>query len=255
MWYIHSTFVATLSIFQVSYFEMPSAVSNMKQQLLLYLFILASTLPACGQINEHNCMCPKNTMTGTLEGAKADATFSFNNGHKIILCGYRNNNQVEISYSEFILQVCGYDDIIDFWGATQTCRLFVDTDTLKVVDIVNLPTGVNRSYKPTDWSVEKIYFVKGQLARAFEVNRSIRKYTQHEISSTLVEFETAKGDIDDNKLRLINRLFIAAISGDKKARKYFKESESKFGELDGAFAEEYKDLKAMLNLWQEQSRR
>jgi hypothetical protein len=52
-------------------------------------------------------------------------------------------------------------------------------------------------------------------------------------------------------MQLVNRLFIATISKDNTARKYFYEFEKKF-ELDGAFSEEYNDLKAMLEVWDKQ---
>ena len=52
-------------------------------------------------------------------------------------------------------------------------------------------------------------------------------------------------------MQLVNRLFIATISNDKKARKYFYEFEMKY-ELDGAFSEEYSDLKEMLEVWDKQ---
>jgi hypothetical protein len=65
----------------------------------------------------------------------------------------------------------------------------------------------------------------------------------------LKTYETAKPGLDDSKMEIANKLFIATISGDKKARQYFKEFKSKFGTLDGAFSEEYSDLTAMLELW------
>lgn len=188
-------------------------------------------------------------MAGTVKGDKPDTTFFLSDGHKIILCGYKDNNHNETYFSEFILQVCGQESIVDFWDATQTCRLSVYQDTLEIVEIKNLPTNNNRTYQLTDWSIEKVYFDKGHLKRTFEVNRTIRKYTKQEIQVTLKEFENAKTGIDDSKIELANRLFISAISGDKTARIFFREFETKFGQLDGAFAEEYKDLKAMLSLW------
>lgn len=50
-------------------------------------------------------------------------------------------------------------------------------------------------------------------------------------------------------MEIANQLFFATISGDKTARKYFNNFENKFGTLDGAFAEEYNDLKGMLKQW------
>jgi hypothetical protein len=81
------------------------------------------------------------------------------------------------------------------------------------------------------------------------VNRQIRKYNQDEIQTVLKVYETAKSGLDDNKMEIANKLFIATISGDKKARQYFKEFNNKFVTLDGAFKEEYSDLTVMLELW------
>lgn len=188
-------------------------------------------------------------MAGTVVGSKPDTIFSFSDRHSIILCGYKDNNRSETYFSEFILQICGQDSILDFWDATQTCRLSVYKDTLSLIELKNLPTNINRAYKLTDWSIEKLFFDNGSLKRAFEIDRTIRKYTRQEIQETLQEFESARTGLGDNKIELANRLFIATISGDETARKYFKEFETTFGQLDGAFAEEYKDLKAMLELW------
>jgi len=188
-------------------------------------------------------------MAGTVKDNKPDTIFSFSDRQRIILCGYKDNDQSETYFSDFILQICGQDSIVDFWDATQTCRISAYKDTLRIVELKNLPTNINRTYNRTAWSIEKIFFDNGYLRRTFEINRTIIKYTKQEIKETLKEFESAKAGLNDNKIELANRLFIATISGDKTAKKYFKEFETKFGQLDGAFAEEYKDLKIMLDLW------
>jgi len=192
-----------------------------------------------------SCDCPKTQFTGT----KADTTFYLSNNKTIILCGYKNPDCKPTTFSEFILAVCGQDTIIDFWGAVLTCRLKVKKDTLLVDQLQNLPTGENFKYQEIVWTTEKIYFNGPKVDRKLIVNRQIRKYTQAEIQTVLKTYETEKSGLDYNKMIIANRLFIATISGDNKARQYFKEFKSKFGTLDGAFAEEYNDLTAMLKLW------
>ncbi|MFD2203862.1 hypothetical protein [Shivajiella indica] len=188
-------------------------------------------------------------MAGTTEGSKPDTTFRLSNGKTIILCGYKNPESKPTTYSEFILSVCGQDTIIDFWGAVLTCRLRVNKDTLLVDQLQYLPTGTNFKFQETVWTTEKLHFSGQKIVRELVVNRQIRKYNQDEIQSVLKSYETAKLGLDDSKMELANKLFIATISGDKKARQYFKEFKSKFGTLDGAFSEEYSDLVAMLELW------
>jgi len=198
-----------------------------------------------GQMKKTSCDCPKTQFAGT----KADTAFYLSNGKKIVLCGYKNPDSNPTTFSEFVLAVCGQDTIIDFWGAVLTCRLKVNKDTLLVDQLQNLPTGKNFKFQETVWTTEKIYFSEQKIVRKLVINRQIRKYSQDEIQSVLKIYETAKTGLDDSKMEIANKLFIATISGDKKARQYFKEFKSKFGTLDGAFAEEYSDLTAMLELW------
>ena len=198
-----------------------------------------------GQTKKVSCDCPKTQYAGT----KADTTFHLSNGKTIVLCGYKNPDSKPATFSEFILSVCEQDTIIDFWGAVLTCRLKVNKDTLLVDQLQNLPTGTNFKFQETVWTTEKLYFSGQKIVRKLIVNRQIRKYNQDEIQSVLKSYETAKYGLNDSKMEIANKLFIATISDDKKARQYFKEFKNKFGALDGAFAEEYSDLTAMLGLW------
>jgi hypothetical protein len=120
---------------------------------------------------------------------------------------------------------------------------------LYVDELHNLPNGKNFKYQETVWTTEKIYFSGQKVVRKLVVNRQIRKYTDDEIQMVLKTYETAKSRLDDNKMVIANKLFVATISGNKKARQYFKEFKNKFGTLDGAYSEEYSDLTAMLELW------
>lgn len=209
---------------------------------ILTLLISASVY---GQIRKVSCDCPKTQYAGT----KADTTFFLSNGKAIVLCGYRNPDSSPVTFSEFILAVCGQDTIIDFWEAELTCRLKVHDDTLLVDQLQNLPTGKNFRFQETVWATEKIHFSGPKLVRKIVVNREIGGYTREEIQAVLQSYETAKPKIDNSKMEIANKLFVATISGSNKARQYFSEFKTKFGTLDGAFAEEYNALTAMLELW------
>ena len=212
--------------------------------IIIILSVLTFTT-VYGQTKKVECDCPMTQFAGT----KADTTFYLSNGKTIVLCGYKNPESNPTDFSEFILFVCGQDTIIDFWGAVLTCRLKVSRDTLLVQQIVNLPIGKNLKYQMTVWTIEKIYFIGQKTLRKLVVNRQIPKYNQYEIKEVLKLYETAKSGLDETKMAIVNKLFIATISGDKTSRQYFKEFKTKFGTLDGAFAEEYSDLTAMLVLW------
>ena len=217
----------------------------MTRHVITILFTFFLSAAVFGQTNTASCDCPITEYAGTT----ADEIFQLSNGKTIVLCGYKNPDSKPASFSEFILAVCGQDTIIDFWGAVLTCRLNVNKDTLLVNQLQNLPTGKNFEVEETVWTTEKIYFSGQKLVRKIVVNRQIRKYSQNEIELVLKSYETAKPGLNDSKMEIANKLFIAAISGNNKARQYFKEFEHTFEPLDGAFAEEYSDLSVMLEQW------
>lgn len=217
----------------------------MTTRVAIILTILTLTVYACGQqTKKTSCDCPKTQFAET----KADTTFHLSNGKTIVLCGYKNEDSNPTTFSEFVLSVCGQDTIIDFWGAVLTCQLKVHNDTLLVEELHNLPTAKNLEYTKTVWTTEKIFFNEQKVVRKLIINKKIR-YDKDEIQTALKAYETAKYGLDDSKMEIANKLFIATISGDTKARQYFKEFKTKFGTLDGAFSEEYSDLTAMLDLW------
>ena len=217
----------------------------MTREKLIFILTVLTFTTVFGQDKKVICDCPKTQFTGT----KADTTFHLSNGKTIVLCGFKNPESKPTTYSEFVLAVCGQETIIDFWGAVLTCRLKVNKDTLLVDQLQNFPTGENFNYRETVWTTEKIYFSGQRVVRKLVVNRQIRKYTKAEIQTVLKTYESAKPGLDDSKMEIANKLFIATISGDKKVRQYFKEFETKFGTLDGAFVEEYNDLTEMIALW------
>jgi hypothetical protein len=181
-------------------------------------------------------------MTGTTKDQKPNKIFTFSKGKQIILCGYEEPAKNETLYSEFILQECGKSDVIDFWGAVFSGTVNFKDDVIYIREIKNLPTGPDRSFISTHWSTQTLRYDTKKLVRNYKVNHSIRKYTKTEIEKTLKEFEGGKNNYAGDVEEVMYRLFVAAISGDAKAKKYFYEF-SKFTLLDGAVSEDYKDLK------------
>lgn len=211
----------------------------------IYIITLLSFFCTVFGQSKKDCNCPINQF---IEENKSTTTvFNLSSGKKIVLCGFKNPNNM---FSEFVLSVCGEDRIIDFWDATLTCKVKTNKDTLLVQEIQNFPIGKGFEYQPTVWTTEKIYFSKQKIIRKLEVNRRIGKYNQKQINKILKVYEKVKPEINERTMGIANNLFIAAISGNKKAKKYLFGFEKKFGNLDGGFAEEYKELIAMLKLWE-----
>ena len=85
--------------------------------------------------------------------------------------------------------------------------------------------------------------------RKAAINRKLPRYNTGEIAGVLTSFESAHGALSEAKLTLADKLFVATISGSSQARKYLMKFKTKFGVLDGDFAEEYEELLTMLLLW------
>jgi hypothetical protein len=212
----------------------------MKNRILQ--FVLLTTFSCFGQ----NCVCTKSMFYDSNKTIP-DSTFTFSNKKQIMLCGYKEKIKSETFFSEFIVQICGNESEIEFWNATQSCKITMQNDTLKITEIKNLPTGINRSYQDTEWRIDKIYFINEKLNHNFRINPNIRKYSEQEIKTTITEFKEANGKMDDYKIVIANRLFISILSGSRKAKECFNNFKRKFGPLDGAHAEEFSDLENMIN--------
>lgn len=213
------------------------------QMRFVFILTFGLTINSWGQIPNNGCKCPPNKFAGT----KPEIVFTLTHG-RIALCGYVENKDNEKLFSEFVLAVCGQDKIIDFWDALTVCRIATSKDTLIIEELKNLPTGDDLKFVSTAWRIDKLYFNGGQVERSSGVNRQIRKYNQREINKVLTEYESLNKKLTYDNMDLVYRLFMAAISGDKAARKYLTDK-TKFEILDGAFQEDYEELIAMLKSW------
>ena len=227
---------------------------------LTIVFVLAFSFCSLGQVIRKSCNCPKDFHIQTSDNTYQtipDTTFHFANGKSVILCGYKDTETIkgQMLFSEFILAVCGQDTIIDFWGAVQTCKLRVNKDTLFIEDIKYLPIGKNLIYRETVWTIEKIYFAKGMIVRKLSPNLNIRKYTAQEIQNVIKEYETISKDSLEKAEILFDKLFMATISGDKRARTSFMSFKSKFPYLGEHFNEEFDATNEMLSLWDKNQKR
>jgi len=182
--------------------------------------------------------------------SKADSVFHLSNGTSIGFFGAIDRKSEPIVFSEISLSICGQDTILNDFGSPDLTdhHIEVKNDTLFVKQLKELPTGKNFEKQKNIFIIEKIFFGGGKVTREIFANRQIRNYNQNEIQKVLRSFETAKQGTIDTEMDVARRLFMSTISGDNKARQYFKDFNSKFV-LDGYYAEVYNDLTKMLELW------
>ncbi len=212
--------------------------------LIILIAFSALFISSCTE-RKAECDCPENKYTDS----KRDTLFHLSDGETIALCGHQLEGAGASVYSEFILARCADDVIIDFWDATQFCRLEAVNDTLLVEELGYFAVGDSLKVREEVWTTEKLFVQDNHVSRKLEVNRQLASYNANEIQQVLTEYETSDSELTDEKMDLLNRLFIAAISGSAEARNYFIGFKDKFQVPDGANSQQYRDLSDMLALW------
>ena len=199
---------------------------------------------------------PKSTVCEKcMPEGEADTAFVFSNNKKVLICSDSELLADEKYYSEFSLFECGADSITEFWGATENYTIAFEADTLKLKNYQVLALGNNFELVDKEWLTEYFYFDNNKLTKKIKINPLV-KYNQDQVKQTLTDYEKTNWQTQnsalteaysDEKMALANKLMISAISGNTKAEAYFKEFEKKF-QPDGAFAEWYGEMAAMLAL-------
>lgn len=181
-----------------------------------------------------------------------DTIFDFSGGQRLLICGGSEVQDKKKVYSEFVISECGNNTLIDFWGAVEKYEVEYVKDTLKLSKIELLALGKNLALIEKTWLTESFYYQGNKLQRVKKLNPKIG-YSQSQINKTLQEYEATKWktqrgasqEYTEDKMRLANSLMLAAVSGSRKAEKYFMEFSSKF-EPDGAYSEWYSEMKNLL---------
>lgn len=186
------------------------------------------------------------------DGTKPDTIFRLSNNKSFLLCGghrgvLRMNGN--LTFNDFVLNVCGTQQEIDFSEGALAYLVRVEKDTLFVEEIGRLPVGKEFQYEETIWQVERFYFQNNKLARTISPVPGIRKYSAAEIKTVISKYESSPQLSDKESSDLFYRLFVSTISGDVKANKYFFQFQDKFGPLDGVYAEEYNLLCKIMRLY------
>jgi hypothetical protein len=180
---------------------------------------------------------------------RTDTTLELLNEKTIFLCGYPIKDGNETYYSQFIIGLCGQETISGHWDDKSICKIYSHSDTLFLEEKISLPIGENMENQKTNWSVEKFYYINKELSSSLSLNRNIRKYSKKEINQTIKFCETSDFKSDADILDMMNKLFVATISGDLKSREYFKNLPTKFTKFEGKNLQVYQVLQEKIVLW------
>jgi hypothetical protein len=214
-------------------------------------FILSSLLIICFSMSygqkDKSCRCPKNQFVSEKYGT----IFQLSNGLRLLVCGAVDEETTPPTYSEFIVAECGKKSIIDYWNEKKTSEIKFENDTLYVKQMIDLPVGRNFIPQQVNWGMDKIYYTADQVMMKSSINKKIKKYSPAQIDAVNKLYDQAKiGGINNKKMEIAYKLFIATISGNETARKNLTDFKTKFKiEDESEFADEYNELILKLESW------
>lgn len=221
-----------------------------RMSFVVGIFIPLLTCSLLSRAGEISCDCPPGERSAS---PKPDTVFLFSNGRQIALCGYHNKDERGTALPAFALSVCSAGKTLGWWKAEGRYSIAMHEDTLYVDELIRLPAGDNMSELETVWATDRIWMEKSQVIRQFAVRRDLPVYTQPQITEVLASFETSDDRSPRFTIELAKRLFVAMLSGDKKAGEYFAVIRNRL-EADAVLLNEYEDLSAKLILRGSQTR-
>ena len=172
--------------------------------------------------------------------------FHFDNDKSIVLSC--KNPIVDTVYSEFTLNVCSSDTIIDTWKSFKKTAINFNDNSLTLNHWMNLPIGGNFEMYNRVVFNESFFFKDDTLIRAFSLDSNFKKYDENQIQRVLNLYNSKK-EISTVEIKLLyNQLFVAAISGSKQALTYFNEIRFQLNSSNDLVYEDYEGLSKKLKL-------
>jgi hypothetical protein len=205
--------------------------------------------------DDRKCDCYDSTSEN-----KPNKVFAFTKGLKYSMCGYENTEEDGIpgSFSEFTIYDCKRDAILYEWGATQSCFIKFKNDTIFIEELYPIPNGSNREVNYLPFYTSKLFLKNNELIEEKHFRKDLKKYTSKEIAQVLeaykVHNEYSKNKNSEEFIKIVNQLFWAYYSGDKKAESILTKLKNiEYG--DGAIAEEFEEHIGTFEIYKNRSDR
>ncbi len=226
---------------------MPSrdpTLDAMRTFLALLLALAFSTLKG-----QAPCSCAEEVGAAFVE---PDTVFPLDSALAVAYCGHIDRNGPVPRYSEFTLRWCVNQWPLITADATQTYRLTVVDRSLVAEDMRMLPTGVDLHMGEVVW---RTHVIQGLLdpgsgevvAMISEIPGDLHPISRKEERVISTRFAATDAQAQWADEQLLGLLFLSAASDRRGAERRFRDLRSQYL-LDGAYAEQYNELLAMLDV-------
>jgi hypothetical protein len=224
--------------------RMEPNLAAMRSILCAVLLLALSTLqgqPPCSCAEEHGAPF-----------VETDTVFVLDSTLAVGYCGWIDRSKEELRYSEFTLRWCMNQWPLLVADATREFRINVVERTLVAEDLRILPSGTDLHMGVVVW---RTHVIEGLLdpetgevvAMISEVPGDLHPITAKEEEAIRARLKLQDANAPWRDEQLLGLLFLSAASDRRGAEKRFRTLRRHY-RIDGAYAEQYNELLAMLDV-------
>lgn len=206
----------------------------MKVPFLIIISFLFINCRSQESVLKGNCKCYIGI--GSDEKSIPIYKFSFNNGQKISICGYNEDDIV----SEFNVFDCSNGNSLTEYKATQNCKIEFNNNQLDIFELDTFPSGKNWEWEVQKIGLQRISQINNHLVVHLQVPLNLTHYIS--IEEQILFFDSFK-TMEYTKFEteeLIGRLEILALTKNIEAEKILDNLKNDSNIiLDGALKEQY----------------
>jgi hypothetical protein len=213
-------------------------------------FLLALLITATTSLRaQTTCSC---AVEHGAQFVRPDTVFVLDSTMAVAYCGWIDRSGAETRYSEFTLRWCGNQWPLLSADATLDFRITVIDKVLVAEDHRVLPTGRDLHLGDVLWRthvIEGVYEpAMGEVvAKISEVPGDLHVITAQEEDTIRKRLKAVDPTMNFADEQLLGLLFLSAASDRRGAEKRFRNLRKHYL-LDGAYAEQYNELLAMLDV-------
>ncbi len=185
-----------------------------------------------------SCMCGSN-------GSLADSVITLSNKKSISLCGLKTYSSIGTSFKNLSYGECNKSPLTTLTPVNSYLPMVVK-DTLYLMEMIELPITSTYAYSAIAMLQEKLWFYHDSLKASACINPNFPNYSHEQILDIFEQYQQMEVIYDKRVSILMDKLFVAAISGNVLAVKTFKNFEAKFTNLTGDDKVRYMELSGIL---------
>lgn len=209
---------------------------------LFWLLVIFSSCARKQSVAAHHqdCNCSKYPLSNEIK------YINTSNNNSILLCAIVDDQLNTPAYKILNISNCTNNDSI-ILSSNNSYNYQFYKDTLELFPLIDLPLGFNYKYQLSSIFIEKISYNSDNHLQKIKIkNPNFPKYTKSQMLDVLEEYHLKYYSTDKEISLLLDKLLVAAISGNSLAITNFKNFEIKYKAMNEFQKNRYERNKRLL---------